>query len=506
MWAVLCLSTVSAQPTLRLKTRQQAAAFFRPPALIEQDRTLTRGRHHQLVQFPKAPSGADLARLSASEARIVSYVPDHAFVVSVPRNWSGDGLGLILSEVLRPEDKWSPLINATNAHFVVEFHDDVDPADGRMIAVREGLRILERPDLRPNHLLVEGAPARVRELASWDEVAYVFPAAPDLAAGLPVQSCSGGFSEAGPIGQVIGLVGDGWDGPGTNAADLTYALRNTPSSLGEAQGRVEILRALAEWARYVKIDFSDGAGKGDRKQIEIRFTTRDHGDPYPFDGPGRVLAHTFYPAPPNPEPLAGDMHFDDDEIWRTGADIDLYSVALHELGHALGLGHSDSSNDVMYAYYRRATTLAAGDIAAIRQLYATREATGSAPGPDLPPAPPPPPDPPKPDPPAPAPPPNPPVQPPSGPDRVAPSIRVASPSATSVLVTAPSITVRGTAADNVGVARVTWSSSTAGSGVAAGTVDWTAEIPLVTGINHITVRAIDAAGNTAWRSVVVTRR
>jgi len=54
-----------------------------------------------------------------------------------------------------------------------------------------------------------------------------------------------------------------------------------------------------------------------------------------------VLAHTFYPSPPNPEPIAGDVHLDDDEEWVIGSDlsvrsVDLFSVSLHELGHALG--------------------------------------------------------------------------------------------------------------------------------------------------------------------------
>ena len=57
------------------------------------------------------------------------------------------------------------------------------------------------------------------------------------------------------------------------------------------------------------------------------------------------------------------MHLDDSESWNIGKNIDLFSVTLHELGHALGLGHSDNPNDVMYPYYKMNTGLQAGDIA-----------------------------------------------------------------------------------------------------------------------------------------------
>ena len=43
--------------------------------------------------------------------------------------------------------------------------------------------------------------------------------------------------------------------------------------------------------------------------IEVRFGAKDHGDRFPFDGPGRVLAHAFFPS------FGGDIHFDDDETW-----------------------------------------------------------------------------------------------------------------------------------------------------------------------------------------------
>ncbi len=34
-------------------------------------------------------------------------------------------------------------------------------------------------------------------------------------------------------------------------------------------------------------------------------------------------------------------------------EVDLQNVALHELGHSLGLGHSNATRDLMYAYYTR---------------------------------------------------------------------------------------------------------------------------------------------------------
>jgi len=99
---------------------------------------------------------------------------------------------------------------------------------------------------------------------------------------------------------------------------------------------------------------------------------------------------------------------------------------------------------------------------------------------------------------------------PSGPgtpgNTTPPSLRITNPASTIVSATASSITFQGLASDNVGVTSVTWSTNAGASGTAIGTLTWTApNIPLLVGSNTVTIRAFDAAGNSAWRAVTVVR-
>ena len=81
------------------------------------------------------------------------------------------------------------------------------------------------------------------------------------------------------------------------------------------------------------------------------------------------------------------------------------------------------------------------------------------------------------------------------------------PAASAIATSATAISFRGTATDNVGVTQVTWSNSTGTSGLASGTLTWTANsIPLSIGTNTIIFRAFDAAGNSSWRSATVVRK
>ncbi|KAJ0086667.1 hypothetical protein Patl1_07786 [Pistacia atlantica] len=87
-------------------------------------------------------------------------------------------------------------------------------------------------------------------------------------------------------------------------------------------------------------------GKAD---IEISFEQGDHGDGRPFDGASlsstKILAHAF-------PPLDGRLHVDvDQQYWVVGLvknSVDMKSIALHELGHILGLAHSSNNESIMF--------------------------------------------------------------------------------------------------------------------------------------------------------------
>jgi len=77
---------------------------------------------------------------------------------------------------------------------------------------------------------------------------------------------------------------------------------------------------------------------------------------------------------------------------------------------------------------------------------------------------------------------------------------------TMVATSDASIVISGTAHASLGVAQVTWSSSTGGSGTASGTNNWTTgQITLYVGMTTIMIYATDTAGNQAWRSITVNR-
>src|SRR5262249_28321806 len=75
------------------------------------------------------------------------------------------------------------------------------------------------------------------------------------------------------------------------------------------------------------------------------------------------------PPPVNNFSIAGDIDFNTAQPFNIGTTYDLFSVSMHEFGHALGLLHSIAYGAVMNAAYKQRIGLGTDDIAGVRAIY-----------------------------------------------------------------------------------------------------------------------------------------
>ncbi|CAK9308931.1 unnamed protein product [Citrullus colocynthis] len=128
----------------------------------------------------------------------------------------------------------------------------------------------------------------------------------------------------------------------------------------------EVSRAFSKWAFNTQFTFSHVVDYK-KADIKISFERGEHRDDGSFDGVGGILAHAY---PPTDERL----HFDGDEAWSVGAltgYFDVETVALHEIGHVLGLQHSSIPGAIMFPSISAGVTkgLHEDDIAGVKALY-----------------------------------------------------------------------------------------------------------------------------------------
>ncbi|MGE3819936.1 MAG: matrixin family metalloprotease, partial [Isosphaeraceae bacterium] len=161
---------------------------------------------------------------------------------------------------------------------------------------------------------------------------------------------------------------------GTNIGGLSSNLYATLNAVAPtATWQTAFSRAAAIWSSYANINMvqvsDNGAplgaagnqqGDGQFGDIRISMTPQASG----------ILGTALLPPPFNGGSAAGDISLNSNVSWAINANYDLQTVAIHEIGHALGVGHSTITSAVMYAYYNNVKqSLTADDIAGIQAVY-----------------------------------------------------------------------------------------------------------------------------------------
>jgi hypothetical protein len=172
----------------------------------------------------------------------------------------------------------------------------------------------------------------------------------------------------------ISFVPDGTQVTGGATSNL-FAQFNSHPGWTTATWQKIILKAAQSWAQQTNINFAlvadNGApmGSGNYQQGDPNMGDIRIGG-YNFGSGNNTLALAIQPPPANNYSAAGDITFNTAQPFNVGSTYDLYTVAAHEIGHALGLDESNVPQAIMYGTYTCVKNgLNSDDVTGIRTIY-----------------------------------------------------------------------------------------------------------------------------------------
>jgi hypothetical protein len=156
--------------------------------------------------------------------------------------------------------------------------------------------------------------------------------------------------------------------------ELTYAFDTGTADVAGTAEFQAVRDAFATWSAAVPLTFVEVAAD---EAPDVVVGWRPATDP-DLGMVGGTLAHADFPPGCGvvTDALPKPVHFDDSEhVWSIGATpgaFDVETVALHEIGHILGLQHTTVNGAVMFPSVTSNSTLRVlqpDDLAGIRALY-----------------------------------------------------------------------------------------------------------------------------------------
>lgn len=144
---------------------------------------------------------------------------------------------------------------------------------------------------------------------------------------------------------------------------LTWRVDATQAPLDTAAFAHAVQRAATAWNATGAVKLApavDGGVAG----VTLSFRRGHHGACEPF-GPVSDVAHA------GPMAATTFVHFDAARAWSAAGEAgnSVFHVALHELGHVLGLGHAEAADAVMGTDVQRPGVLSWHDLAGLHSLY-----------------------------------------------------------------------------------------------------------------------------------------